>query len=714
MPTLSKRLRLPDDASGYARLRLRLTLLGVVVITAFAASTAYDAWRSYRHAVLSTERELANLASALAEQTAWTWQGTDLLMKDVAHWYPGREETSAESIDGFLANVAARLPQVHSLRIIDAGGILRNSSNELDKRGVDLSDRAYFQAQEKDAAQELFVSEPVLTRSEGRTAVLLSRRLEDSQGRFAGVVSANVDLEDLSRLYAAVDLRGNIAIHLLREDGALLTRSPPVPTLAGHLFPALVAVDADAVSRIRSPFDGEREFIAVAPVRDVPLVIATARNETAALATSYQETIHGAVRSLLLALFGALTLVVLMKQLRRIEQTDLALRQSQKMEAVGTLAGGIAHDFNNILGAIVGYGELAQEQAPEGSALRRYLDNIMHAACRARALVDRILGFSRSGLAEQVPIAIQGMVAETLELLQASLPANIRLEKDLSAPDAALIGDETRLHQVTMNLCTNAAQAMPEGGVLRVTLKQLRLAAPRTLSRGQLAAGAYVLVTVGDSGIGIPPEILQRIFDPFFTTKRVGEGTGLGLSLVDGIVADLGGAIEVSSVMGEGTTFRIWLPTTAELPKPSAGTALELPRGNGESVMIVDDEPALLLLTEEMLAQLGYEPVGFASGSAALQAFQADPDRFEVVLTDEMMPGVRGTELARELNALRPGVPIIVMSGHGGPQLAERAAAAGVRDVLRKPLQKRDLAESLAKLLAGASDSFSGPVEKAY
>jgi CheY-like chemotaxis protein len=276
----------------------------------------------------------------------------------------------------------------------------------------------------------------------------------------------------------------------------------------------------------------------------------------------------------------------------------------------------------------------------------------------------------------------------------------VRLDQELRAAESTVIGDETRLHQVTMNLCTNAVQAMPEGGVLRVVLERVDLYLPHALRRGQLAAGTYVHLMVSDTGTGIPPQIVDRIFDPFFTTKSVGEGTGLGLSLVHGIVADLGGAIEVSSAVGEGTTFHIWLPASSEAARPTASQPVHLPHGHGETVMIVDDEPALLSLTEETLAEVGYEPVGFGSSVAALRAFRADPGRFDVVLTDEVMPELPGTELAREISTMRSGALILLMSGHGGPYLAARAAAAGVSEVLRKPLQRRDLAESLARLLA--------------
>jgi signal transduction histidine kinase/CheY-like chemotaxis protein len=693
-----EQLRTAADAGEHARLRVALVLLGTIVIAAFTASSAYDGWRAYQHVVISTNREVQNLASALAQQTAWSWSECDLVLQRTARWYPSHAQLPPERIDEVLAAGVSSVPQLRAMRIIDAHGIVRYTSDNTVSVGKDLSERPYFVAQQRSAGNDLFITPPLITVS-GRSAIIVSRKILDAQGRFSGVVSAIVDFMDLSHLYSAVNLKGKFTVDLLRSDGTLLVRRPAAPALIGHRFPALTALRPGEAFRIRSPIDGQREFIAVMPVPSPPLLVAVTRNEAIALASVEQETIHGAIRVLLLVLLGSLTIAALVRQLRRVEQADLALRQSQKMEAIGTLAGGIAHDFNNILGAIVGYGELAQQQAPEGSSQRRYLNNIMNAAGRARSLVDRILGFSRTGLTERVPIPVQAVVAETLELLQASLPPNVRLEKELLAADCAIMGDETRLHQVMMNLCTNAVQAMPEGGVLHVALEQVALPVPRALNRGQLAAGDHVRLTVSDSGKGIPPQIVDRIFDPFFTTKPVGEGTGLGLSLVHGIVGDLGGGIEVSSAPGKGTTFRIWLPATSESAPPAVGQSRELPRGHGETVMVVDDEPALMSLSEEILAELGYEPVGFGSSAAALRAFKADPERFDAILTDEVMPALPGTELARELGKVRPGIRILLMSGHGGPHLAERAAAAGVSDVLRKPLEKRDLAESLASVL---------------
>jgi len=815
-------------------------VLGVLVILAFASSSAYDAWRAYDNSLIATDRELQNVANALAEQTAWTWQAVDFLLLDTARWYQNDgHDIAPERLDDVLATRAAGVPQVRLITIADAQGIQRYRSRGSSPRNLDVSDRSYFIAQRGGAAKGLFMSEPLVSRSENRAAVILSRRLDDGRGGFAGVVTAIVDLEELKRFYAAVNLGGDSAMQLLREDGTLLVRNPSTPAAVGQRFPKLAATPNAPYSPLMSPIDGKRDFIAVAHVRDAPMVVTVTREESIALQPWRAEAIRIGVRTLIVTLLGALAVAALVRQLRRIEAGERALReseeryalameganeghwdwdlatdrlflspkmkmwvgqsgdsirtrsawmaqvvihpddrsrvdaalrdhfegrkpryeceyrvyqpdgqwlwmlvrgrclrdatgkpyrivgstsditaekqaqidkehleaqlrQSQKMEAIGTLAGGIAHDFNNILGAILGYGELAYQHSVAGSALRRYLDNVMHAAGRAKTLVDRILGFSRSGLGERVPVNVQSVIEEALELLAASLPAGILVESRLAAGDAAVIGDATRLHQVAMNLCTNALHSMERGGLLSVVLERVEVSERRSAGRGTLSPGPHVRLVVADTGTGIPPAVLERIFDPFFTTKGVGEGTGLGLSLIHGIVIDLGGGIDVTTKAGAGSSFEVWLPVAGETGKHAIEADRRLPRGHGETVMIVDDERALVALAEEILAELGYEPVGFDSSRAALQAFAAEPQRFDLLLTDEAMPDLVGTELAREIHELRREIPIIVMSGHGDAQLAKRAATVGVNEVLRKPLQSWDLAEAIARVLGVA------------
>ena len=394
-------------------------------------------------------------------------------------------------------------------------------------------------------------------------------------------------------------------------------------------------------------------------------------------------------------------------QEREREKMQRQLQQAAKMEAIGRLAGGIAHDFNNILGAILGYGELVQDNLAEGNAVRRYIDQVMLAGARGKGLVDRILAFSRSGVNERLPLQVQSVVEETLELLTPSLPPDVRLERWLDAAETTVLGDATQLHQVVMNLCTNAVQAMGSGGVLTVAIERAVLGERRLLSHGTLGAGSYVRLAVGDTGGGIQPAVLEHIFEPFFTTKRVGDGTGLGLALVHGIVADFGGAIDVTTQVGIGTTFTTWLPARDEIPRLPVEPAGAPPRGRGETVMIVDDEPALVALAEETLTELGYRAVAFDSGVLALQAFRAEPKRFDLVLTDETMPELTGTELAREINQLRPEIPIVIMSGYSDTPLRERAQCAGVIAVLGKPLVRRNIAEALARALRASKTSAS-------
>jgi PAS domain S-box-containing protein len=380
---------------------------------------------------------------------------------------------------------------------------------------------------------------------------------------------------------------------------------------------------------------------------------------------------------------------------RRLERS---LLQASKLEAMGTLAGGIAHDFNNILGAILGYGELAQSEAAQGSALRRYIDSVMNAGQRAKSLVARILAFSRSGLGQRLPVHVQSVVAEALDLLSASIPDDVRLERRLQADDAAIVGDPTQVHQVVMNLSTNAVQAMKSGGTLLVRLDVITVDAPIALVTSTIDRGEYVRLSVSDTGPGIDPSLRDRIFDPFFTTKGVGVGTGLGLSLVHGIATDLGGGVGLRSEVGRGTTFDVYLPCCGRAPQ--AEHEREMPgRGNGETVMLVDDEEVLVRLGEEMIAKLGYEPIGYTSPSEALEAFEADPERFDIVLTDETMPGMTGSQLAERIRAISADVPIILMSGYAAAPLAARALAVGATDVLNKPLVARDIARSLEAAL---------------
>jgi signal transduction histidine kinase/DNA-binding response OmpR family regulator len=381
------------------------------------------------------------------------------------------------------------------------------------------------------------------------------------------------------------------------------------------------------------------------------------------------------------------------------ERLEQRLRQAEKMEAIGRLAGGVAHDFNGVLAGVYAYGEMLFEDAPAGSPLKRYAQNVLTAASRGRKLVEQILTYSRSQHGKREPVNIAPIVVETLELIRGSIPVAIRLGSNGCESPLIVTGDATRLHQVVTNLCSNAIQAMRGGGSLHVALETVDLTSERALSHGSLRPDRYVRLTVEDSGCGMDETTLSRIFEPFFTTKGAGQGTGLGLSLVYAIVADSGGAIDVKSAPGQGSTFTIYLPQSP-VPLITAEIATTASRrGRGERVLLIDDEVPVLGATAEVLSRLGYDAVSFADSLAALAAFQATPERFDVVVTDETMPGLTGTGLARVLRSHRPDLPIVLVSGYPGAIHAQQARDAGVSEILSKPIQSHEIATALARVL---------------
>jgi PAS domain S-box-containing protein len=385
------------------------------------------------------------------------------------------------------------------------------------------------------------------------------------------------------------------------------------------------------------------------------------------------------------------------------ERLNEQLREAQKLEALGTMAGGIAHDFNNILGAILGHGELAlgdaRQQGGEGKRLRAIID----AGERGKALVEQILTFARRGMRSRRAVAVWPVILEVRELLSASAPPTLTVELANDDPAIAVLADATRLHQLVMNLATNAMHAMPEGGRLTLALEAETVEEARPLEQGGLRPGRYAVLRVCDTGQGIEPQVKARIFEPFYTTKAHGKGTGLGLALVQAIVADHDGAIGLRSSPDAGTQFEIYLPLAPASAVRTEADSEVRPRGDGRTVMVVDDDRAILEMTEDMLARLGYEPIGYGASRLALEALRADPDRFDAVLTDESMPELSGTQLTVSLKELRPDLPVIVSSGYGGADLHLRAHVVGACAVINKPYDSDSLAQALAGALTRAS-----------
>jgi CheY-like chemotaxis protein/anti-sigma regulatory factor (Ser/Thr protein kinase) len=313
--------------------------------------------------------------------------------------------------------------------------------------------------------------------------------------------------------------------------------------------------------------------------------------------------------------------------------------------------------------------------------------------------VTQILSYSRAEGTERVPVIVAPIAQEVRDLISGSSPLAIDVRFTGSGEDVSVLGDPTRIHQLLMNLCTNAIQAMGQGGVLEMEVASETLEAPRKVRSGEIQPGEYVRIMVRDSGHGIAPEVIDRIFEPFFTTKPAGRGTGLGLALVHAVVTEHRGFIEVASELGKGTAFTVWIPQIH--PEEGAAEVVEeMPMGAGQVVLAVDDEVDVLHALEEMLATLGYEPVGFDDSREALAAARAQPRRFDAVVSDEVMPELIGTQLAIELRKLNPTLPIVIASGYGGAGFEARALSAGVNRVLRKPYRMREIAETLALVLA--------------
>ncbi len=382
---------------------------------------------------------------------------------------------------------------------------------------------------------------------------------------------------------------------------------------------------------------------------------------------------------------------------------EAQLSQSQKMESIGTLAGGIAHDFNNILTAIIGYTELAQMDTDNPEVLRQDLDEVLKGSLRAKELVQQILTFSRSNTLKLQPLKAQLIIKEALKLLRSSIPATIDIKQDIDLDCPPILADPSQIHQLVMNLCTNAYHAMRNsGGVLGVTARAVTIDQAEAAGKGNIEPGPYMQLEIRDTGSGISKDILGKIFDPYYTTKQKGEGTGLGLAVVHGIVSRLHGHIDVASEPGKGTTFTVHVPTIAA-PRETARqeVATPLPQGH-ERILLVDDDSSIATLSQKILTSLGYKVTALTNSKETLQMFAGDPEAFDLVITDMTMPDMTGEELARQILRIRPGMPIIMCSGYSEIFDEEKAMSMGICSYVMKPIIIKDLAGVVRKVLDGA------------
>ncbi len=376
------------------------------------------------------------------------------------------------------------------------------------------------------------------------------------------------------------------------------------------------------------------------------------------------------------------------------------LQQVLKIQAIGTLAGGIAHDFNNILFPIVGYTELTMDEVPEGGVAHNNLGEILKAANRAKDLVQQILTFSRQSGQERKPVKVQQVIKEALKLLRASIPASIEIVRDIDEECAPVMGDASQIHQVIMNLCTNAYQAMQDkGGKLKVVMREVHVGYEQTVQKVGMQPGNHLQLLVTDEGCGMDASVLDRVFEPYYTTKEQGKGTGLGLSVIHGIVKNHRGDITAASSPGKGTVFTVYLPVVED-----GDVQTEIEPVNGaekgtERILLIDDEEQIVAMERQMLENLGYQVTARTDSVEALKEFSKKPQNYDLVITDMTMPYMTGDELAQKLLDIKPDIPVILCTGFNEDITEEKALSMGIQKFVMKPVIKNDLATTIRNVL---------------
>jgi signal transduction histidine kinase/ActR/RegA family two-component response regulator len=673
-----------------ASLRRWVTVAGIALIALIVAADSYEAWQDYRRVVSDNEHVMVALSRALTEQTARLVQEVDVVLAAYAGWITSAEgEAADEQMVGARLNAqVASLPFVSSATLLRANGDVRTGTQDEGARSLEGTEVFDVPAHTPGAA--MYIDRPRVGLHGGQPTFAISRRVTKLDGQLAGVLVARVAFEYLTGFYAGVNVTPDTSIRLARTDGVTLVEYPPSNS-----------------SAVR---DDARQIQASHEVGGYPITVTVSRSRASILQPWIQEERSSAARTLTLAVLAGLLLLALRAALSRQEQIDQErhrleheLAAVQRVEALGLLAASVTHDFNNVLTAIIGYAELVRDMVEVEPAIVANVDRLLAATERARMLVRQVLTFDPRRSLSYGPIRLESILEEVVQQVQATLPVSIVIRVAGVQGSTHVLGDATEIHQVVMNLCTNGVHAMQGGGTLELQLEQLDIAGQKTLVLGQLREGRWVRLSVIDSGMGLAEEQTAAIFEPFYTTRQPSHGTGIGLTVVRNILLRMNGALEVDSRLGAGTRMTVYWPAiaTAVLPDAlaSAARGLQVP-GTGETILVLDDERELVALTEELLASLSYEPVGFSDARAALDAFRVDPSRFDAVLTDERMQPLRGVDFATLIHEIEPRVPIILMTGHRDAELDARAKAAGIAEILDKPLRVQTLREALSRRLA--------------
>ena len=712
----------------------KVTAIGFAVIILLLALTTIMAARRHNAELTDAARELRTLDLLLAEETSRSFQNVSLVLGSIADEIGNDGVTTSEAFNRRESTLAVHealktradgIPQLDAITIVNADGKLINFSRSWPVPDVQLNDRDYFGYLRDHPLESTYLSEPVLNRSNGTPTLYLVRRLNGPDGTLIGLVLGAIEISYFERLYISLHLDPGNLIALWREDGVLLARFPPAK-LGQRMPPSEITPEVatwhgvpDVSEKLWTIDNGvpEARIVASQRVDGFPLRINIARSKSLILGDWRREVLvtFGFVLIAILCI-GALIWAIVRrfhayeevataaKERERAilarQNAEEALRQSQKMEAVGQLTGGVAHDFNNMLTVIQSSVELMRRDEVSDQRRRRYVEAIADAAERAAKLTAQLLAFSRRQALQPEVFDAAENVASISQMLDRLTGSHIHFETKIPDGPCLVNADPNQFDTAIVNMAVNARDAMPDGGRLTITVKATDHV-PGTRAKPS-HAGAFVAVSISDTGGGIAPETVDRVFEPFFTTKKVGQGTGLGLSQVIGFAQQSGGEVSVVSAIGQGSTFTLHLPQAADDRRVvrEAKDLEVVPDGRGARVLVVDDDPQVGRLATHMLKELKYFATLVGSAEEALALLGEDPDGFKVVFSDVVMPGMDGLALTRTIRDRFPGLPVLLTTGFSAA-LAD--SSAGAFPVLQKPYAINELARALHRVItAGA------------
>jgi signal transduction histidine kinase/CheY-like chemotaxis protein len=663
-------------------------------------------------------QSLARLAS---EQTSRSFQTVGqalaLAEADLAQLAEaqGLTEDSARTA---LSAQLRYLPYVRALWFMDADGVIRYDT-DFGNIGVSLRDRDYVQAHlhgRHDVYVGMpYVGPPVRSRSLGTWLVSVSRAARQPDGTLHGVLAAAIEPPYFDKLWHSVELGPDGTVGLFSREGALLLRSPWIDDAVGRSFAQFWPFSSGLTSShgsavITSQLDGRKRLLSYRTLDEFPSLVLIVGVDHRLILRSWQRFAAVSVAIWVVAM-ALLTLLLALwaRDARRRYEGEQRSARARRLEAIGTLAGGVAHDFNNVIAAVLGNTKIARQQVAGDSAAHETLRRIELSGLRARALVQQILAFSRGEPEVRAQIDLRPLIEETIGLLRATLPSRIRLSTRLGSQPVVITADPSQIQQVVMNLCTNAWQAIgAAAGSVEVGLDVSAPGARAAVPDLPQLAGAHAHIWVRDTGSGMPPEDLERIFEPFFTTKRKSNGTGLGLSVVHGLVTAHGGTVVVRSRVGAGSTFHVFLPmadAASAAQAPASGLEDEpAVDGQGLKVLCVDDDEVILVMLEGILTAQHFEVIAVRSPEEALERLPALAPGLAAVVTDFDMPSSSGVELAQQVRALAPGLPVVLMSGYINDEIETAARNAGIVELVHKEGAYTELAGVIVRAHRAAMD----------